>query len=401
MEETMTDVATAHPLIVLYCGIDAAPSALAPVAQSLGAHIAASPADIDRIVRDHFRIGSGTVASSAAPSDPNSTAAQSAPSGPVAEGPATSAAPHGSESGSVQGDPERSTQSEPADHEAAHSQHGRGATRPPIVIVPMTTGRNRVLLSDLGRHCRWLMSGNPSVSLAIAAPVGDSTAVVAALRARLRGCADAGSSSTPCAIIESAHIDPFADAELHRLAYLAWVNGAGVEPFVAIDGGVPDRAEVERRIAALGMDLRAVIRADLLPPSAPVPAVEAMPLWSPAALVTLVKARVAGALHLLNDHHDDGIDAAFWADHSWGFAHSHGSEDGDAHGHGHSHDHDHAHDHTHSHTHSHDHGHSHAHGHTHDHEHNHHHGHTHPHTSNPNHASPNHASHADSHTHTA
>ncbi|MDO4609216.1 sirohydrochlorin chelatase [Corynebacterium sp.] len=231
----------------------------------------------------------------------------------------------------------------PAALDAAAPAHP-GATP---VVVPLATTRHPGPIADCAKALRWARD-REGVRACLTAPLGDATAVVSALRANMRRRPAPGAWT----LVASAALDPFSDAELFRLARLAWqYGGSPVE--VAFDGAEPSVAAGVGRCRALAGDPAAdvrVLRADLaLEPG------DAAPLWSVPALAMLIGVRVREALHLLESHDDDGIDAALLADHDHGHAHSHGDEGGHGHAHAHGHHHGaHGHHH-HGHHHHHDH----------------------------------------------
>ena len=216
----------------------------------------------------------------------------------------------------------------------------------PIVVMPLTSGRNLTLIADTAKVCQWFTHTHPEAPLLLApAPLHD-VPTVAWLRAALRTL----TTDADLAVICSAAIDPFADAELFRLARLAWTNSSGADVLVAFDDAYPSISQVvapHQALAAASASSQkiAVIRADLRAPEGQTP------LLRSRALSQAIAASLANALHLYRDHGDNGIAAALLADHAHGYAHSHG-EDSHSHGHTHHHSHGHGHGH-HSHTHHH------------------------------------------------
>ena len=252
-------------------------------------------------------------------------------------------------------------------------------------VVAATAGRDLTLISDLARSCRWWRQHHEhsNTTAIMTSPLANATLVISALRTQMRA------HPADYYIIVSATIDPFADAELFRQARLAWQYGSA-PVVVAFEGAEPNIATAVADARTLhGPDVRIVIlRADLA--GAPAKTVEAaaaykhpmlpvQPLWSASALAVLISQNVMQAAHRFDEHGDDGIDAALWADHDHGYAHSHGDEE---HSHSHSHADQHSHSHSHADQHSHDNGNSHNHsdGHHHSHDHTHTESHAHPHT---------------------
>ncbi|MFD5867591.1 hypothetical protein ACFWGD_03110 [Corynebacterium sp. NPDC060344] len=208
------------------------------------------------------------------------------------------------------------------------------------VVVPLSTGRHPVTISDAARALRWVRD-ETGARVCLAAPLGDATKTVSALRANIGRHVPAGA----WALVASVALDSFADAELFRLARLAATHkDTPVE--VAFDPGheaaghcdrvSPTIGEGRERCRALGADDVRVLRADL----ALEPCDGHIPLWSPPVLSTLLALAADDALAALGHGHD-GIDGALDADHGHGYAHSHGDDDHHGHSHGHSHSHSH------------------------------------------------------------
>lgn len=203
-----------------------------------------------------------------------------------------------------------------------------------VVVVPMTFGRAPALVADCSRTLRDLRPRVAPGTVALAAPFGDGTMLVTRLRAVIR---KHGSASS--ALVVSRAIDPFADAELYRIARLARQYGDSGLVEVAFHGGEepdPDLAEGLERMRALGGGVPALISATLAP--APVTGLD-LPgeggyLCGPAVLRSVLDTRVAESVHRL-DHGDDGIDAALDAEDGHGYAHSHVAADGTVYTHAH------------------------------------------------------------------
>ncbi|MDO4910197.1 MAG: hypothetical protein Q3972_00450 [Corynebacterium sp.] len=196
------------------------------------------------------------------------------------------------------------------------------------MLLPFHTGRDATLESDLARAASWI---SKTRAVYVAEAVGDATTTLAALRGHFRNLA-AGQKG----LVVATAVDPFADAELFRLARLAWVNGNAAEIGVAFEGAYPSVAEWEATHGPASM----IVRADF---SETAPG--QLALWSPSQLRVLIERRVTTALHRGRDHGDNGIERAIMRDHDHGFAHSHGEDHSHEHGHGHSHHHHHHHHH--------------------------------------------------------
>ena len=218
-----------------------------------------------------------------------------------------------------------------------------------VVVVPMTFGRAPAVIADCARtlrdvrgrlHPDQLHADRPhahtlaAARLALAAPLGDATMLVTRLRAAIRRHPEAES-----VLMVSPAIDPFADAELFRLARLARQYGRPGLVEVAFDGGAepePDLAAGLARIDALGGGRPLLVPATLAP--APVTGRdlpgEGGHLMGPAVLRSVIDTRVRDAVHEL-DHGRDGIDTALDAEDGHGYAHSHVAADGTVYTHAH------------------------------------------------------------------
>ncbi|UVE96480.1 hypothetical protein [Dietzia sp. B32] len=208
-----------------------------------------------------------------------------------------------------------------------------------VVVVPMTLGRAPAMVADCSRTLRDVRGSTDRARLApgrvaLAAPLGDATMLVTRLRAVIRK-----HGAVCSALLVSRAIDPFADAEMYRLARLARQYGQPGLVEVAFHGGDepdPDLPEGLERVRALGGRRPVLVSATLAP--APVTGLE-LPgegeyLFGPAALRSVIDTRVRAAVHRL-DHGDDGIDAALDAEDGHGYAHSHVAADGTVYTHSH------------------------------------------------------------------
>ncbi|MCT1883909.1 hypothetical protein AB6N35_02735 [Dietzia cinnamea] len=212
------------------------------------------------------------------------------------------------------------------------AQAGQGAGV--VVVVPMTFGRAPAMIADCSRTLRDVRARLAPGSVALAAPLGDATMLITRLRAVIRK-----HGAVCSALVVSRAIDPFADAELYRLARLARQYGQPGLVEVAFRGGDepdPDLAEGLERVRALGGGRPALVSATLAP--APVTGLdlpgEGEYLFGPAVLRSVVDTRVREAVHRL-DHGDDGIDVALDAEDGHGYAHSHVAADGTVYTHSH------------------------------------------------------------------
>lgn len=212
----------------------------------------------------------------------------------------------------------------------------------PVVVVPMTLGRDPRLVSDTARTVRWASHETDPGTIALAPPFGTADHLISHLRTACRRLGDDGASI----LITAAAADPFDDAELYRVAALVWTHGPHAIVEVGLRRPGSGLAVGLERCQRLGASRIAVVPADFAVPDG-----ADGPLLSVPAIVSIVAARVDTALHRLAQHGDDGVAAAHDADHHHGFAHSHGHSRGDAHDHApsHSDNHDHPHSHAHDH----------------------------------------------------
>jgi sirohydrochlorin cobaltochelatase len=225
--------------------------------------------------------------------------------------------------------PVRTGAGRPLERALARVLRERPAGRP-VVVVPMTLGRDPRLVSDTARTVRWAAREQPAGALALAPPFGTADHLVSWLRAACRRLGD-----EDAVLIAAEAADPFDDAELHRVAALVRTYGGGRLVEVGLHG--PDGRGLDAgvdRCRRLGAVRVAILPADFAPPPG-----AAAPLLSTAAIAPIVADRVATACHRLAHHGDDGVMAAHGADHQHGFAHSHDHDHPDAHPQAHGHDH--------------------------------------------------------------
>jgi sirohydrochlorin cobaltochelatase len=228
-------------------------------------------------------------------------------------------------------------------HDVAMAALDAGET---VVAVPMTFGRDPTMVADTARTLRWVTE-RWGGAVALAAPFG----VADHLTARLRAAAGAVHARDPgAALVVSARAgDPFDDAELHRIAHLVRVHGAGVEVAVATIDRDAAVAGVLDRLRRLGFDRSVVVPAGFaagldVDPADPACTgmAHAGPLMGDGAVARIVTERVDAALHDLQQGRD-GIAAGLGADHDHGYAHSHPGPEPHPHPHDHQ-SHPHSHD---------------------------------------------------------
>ncbi len=204
----------------------------------------------------------------------------------------------------------------------------RGFRGGPIVVVPMTFGRDPRLVADTARTVRWVARNRTTGAIVLAEPFGTSDHLVSWLRAASRRHDD-----DTAILIVAAAADPFDDAELHRIAALVRVFGTHrlVEVALLTPGDHALQEGLER-CRKLGADRVAVV-----PAGFGIPTGATAPLLAPVAVAGVISARVAQACRRLAEGGEDGVGAALAADHHHGFAHAH-DHDHDHDGHGHTHD---------------------------------------------------------------
>ncbi|MGN0095450.1 MAG: hypothetical protein ACI38U_05255 [Corynebacterium sp.] len=200
----------------------------------------------------------------------------------------------------------------------------------PLVVIPAGTGRALTSVTQAAQALQWARRSGTQVVLGPS--LIDATRAVAEMRRHLRAAA----VSHDGVLFRANTVDPFADAELLRRVRLAQQFSENLLVEVTFEGSWPSPDTARERLRLLGATGVAEIRADL-------GADHGAPLFRPSSLATAVQRASHTALHLLRDHHDDGIAAGLLADHATGFAHSHGDEDGHTHSHPHSHSHSHHH----------------------------------------------------------
>lgn len=211
----------------------------------------------------------------------------------------------------------------------------------PIVVVPMTMGRNPTLVADTAKTVRWLTSA--SQRLALAAPFGSPDHLISWLR--LAATSIRSRSPDAAMVIQAPSSDPFDEAELHRVAHLVRTHGAGNVVEVATTHTDDDLVDVLQRLRRLGHPHAVVVPAGFRRQS-PVPLDDSRfagcefygPLMSEQAAIRIIDARIRDAVHELA-HGRTGVESGLMADHGHGYAHSHAFDDSSAgaHGHGHGH----------------------------------------------------------------
>lgn len=210
---------------------------------------------------------------------------------------------------------------------ARHAEQAR-TQDVPLVVVPAGTGRALTSVTQAAQALQWAKRSGTRVVLGPS--LIDAPRAIAEMRRHLRAAA----TGHDAVLFRANTVDAFADAELLRRVRLAQQYSEDLLVEVAFEGSWPSVDTARDRLGLLGATNVTAIRADL-------GADGGTALFRPSSLTTAVQRAAHTALHLLRDHHDDGIADGLLADHATGFAHSHGDEGGHTHTHSHSHSHHH------------------------------------------------------------
>lgn len=212
----------------------------------------------------------------------------------------------------------------------------------PVVVVPLTFGRNPTVVADAAKTLKWLATGPNDGRIALSQPFGTQDHLIAWLRTAATTIASGQPNAAM--VIAARASNPFDDAELYRVAHLVRTHGSVADVDVACvdsDDSVLDRLQ---RLRLLGFDESVIVPAGFSRSStAPFGSGEFVgarfygPLMSEQAIVQVIRDRVAQAEHDLG-HGQDGIADGLQADHGHGYAHSHAFEESQG-GHGHTHPH--------------------------------------------------------------
>lgn len=227
-----------------------------------------------------------------------------------------------------------------------------GVDPAPVVVLPMTFGRNPTLVADTAKTLSWLAAevtphNAAAAPLALSEPFGTSDHLTAWLRAAATEVRRRSPQAAVLIVADAA--SPFDDAELYRIAHLVRTHGAGNPVEAATVDGTSALLEAVHRLRLLGSAETVVVPAGFRR----VASVhgEAVPfgeggfadaefygaLLSEQAVLRVIRDRVRDALHALG-HGRTGIEAGLEADHGHGYAHSHAFDEAIGHSHGHSHD---------------------------------------------------------------
>lgn len=221
-----------------------------------------------------------------------------------------------------------------------------GAEPAPIVVLPMTFGRNPTLVADTAKTLKWLdaQSGPAAPRLALADGFGTPDHLTAWLRTAAVDVRRRAPRAAVLLVADAAN--PFDDAELYRIAHLVRVHGAGNPVEAAAVEDTDALLEAVRRLRLLGSEETVVVPAGFRRTAAVHG--EAVPfgegelagtafygaLLSEHAVLRVIRERVRDALHALG-HGRTGIEEGLQADHGHGYAHSHAFDAANGHTHSH------------------------------------------------------------------
>ncbi|WP_158647970.1 sirohydrochlorin chelatase [Nocardioides houyundeii] len=196
------------------------------------------------------------------------------------------------------------------------------ATDAMVAVLPMTWGRDPVLVAESAKSLHWLATTVQPGRLLLCDAFGTPDHLVAHLRRAVR---ETSMSRPEAGVVVAAPAgNPFDDAELHRLAHLVRAHGAGTQVEVACTGEGGDAEETLRRCRLLGLQEVVVVPAgfDRWPESDAPGVTSYGPLLSAQAAGRVFAQRLSQARHRA-EHGDDGIAQGLSADHGHGYAHSH------------------------------------------------------------------------------
>ncbi|MBS2531391.1 hypothetical protein KGQ20_01270 [Catenulispora sp. NF23] len=189
----------------------------------------------------------------------------------------------------------------------------------PVCVVPMTLGRDPLLVADTARTLTSLTGGAAAGRVVLAEPFGNATLLTGWLRVAVAGAAREHGGTDLAVLLTANAANRYDDAELFRIAHLVKVQEDVPWVEVAFRGGDPDPAEGVKRCGQLGARRVAVIPAGFGPATdGPMPGViDGEPLLAPSAISGVLATRIAGAMLKLSQG-DDGIAAGLDADHGHG-----------------------------------------------------------------------------------
>ncbi|WP_370384586.1 hypothetical protein [Catenulispora sp. GAS73] len=193
----------------------------------------------------------------------------------------------------------------------------------PVCVVPMTLGRDPLLVADTARTLTSLAGAAAAGRVMLAEPFGDAILLAGWLRVAVSRAASRLGATDLAVLLTANPANRFDDAELFRIAHLVRVQNDLPWVEVAFRGGDPDVAQGVKRCEQLGARQVAVIPADFGPATdTPVPeVVDGGPLLAPSVISGMLATRIARAMLKLSQG-DDAVAAGLDADHGRG----HGGE---------------------------------------------------------------------------
>ncbi|MCC9193181.1 hypothetical protein LOC59_05885 [Arthrobacter sp. zg-Y916] len=224
-----------------------------------------------------------------------------------------------------------------------------GSDPQPVVVLPMTFGRNPTLIADTAKTLHWLSAAggttNAGPQLALSEPFGTPDHLTAWLRTAATEVRRREAASAVLITADAAN--PFDDADLYRISHLVRTHGAGIPVETAAVSSVEALLEAVQRLRLLGSTHAFVVPAgfrraatvysDVVPYGEEgFSGVEFYgALMSEKAVLRVISERVRDTLHALS-HGRTGVEAGLQADHGHGYAHSHAFEESGGHSHPHS-----------------------------------------------------------------
>jgi hypothetical protein len=190
------------------------------------------------------------------------------------------------------------------------------STDQPVCVVPMTLGRDPLLVADTARTLMSLSGGAAAGRVMLAEPFGNATLLTGWLRVAVASVVGQHDKTELAVLLTANAANRFDDAELFRIAHLVQVQEGLPWVEVAFRGGQPNPAEGVERCEQLGARQVAVISADFgSATDSPLPKViDGGDLLTPATVSGMLLTRIAGAMLKLSQG-DDGIAAGLDADH--------------------------------------------------------------------------------------
>lgn len=212
----------------------------------------------------------------------------------------------------------------------------------PVVVLPMTFGRNPTLVADTAKTLRWLGTGGSAPRLALSDPFGTADHLTAWLRT---AAIEVRRRDPEAAMLVTADAaNPFDDADLHRISHLVRTHGAGIPVETAAVGSIEELRDAVQRLRLLGSTHTFVVPAGFrrtatvcMTPfgTRGFSGVEFYgALLSEQAVLRVINERIRDTLHALS-HGRTGVEAGLQADHGHGYAHSHAFEESGGHSHPH------------------------------------------------------------------